>query len=733
MPRIIFTDKLMRSGGGHHLEYCLRLVEAFVAQGYEPVFLANREFKGARPPGLKAVIEFDFNRVILGQEMRAKRKLEREKDRRRHTRRMRERFYFSRLGIAHLALNEMRRGASLQSERGLIVGAFLIGAAALAVRLIGLVVWVMTWPYRVAMRGLQWLSARGRRTRLANALRARWEVLTARLAVKEPLRLLRAVLQSRDGPEQALVASIGRALTRLEPTENDIIFCTTTVVSDLNIYLKVLEAFPRTRKLHWNFVFREPIFLNQGPSYVVGQNQRSLRTRLISFDSRKDVRTGWWVDTDELAEQYSHLGVFQFQALPIPMPKALSDFVDDPLPDDRPLTIGYLGDARPEKGYCDLSNAMRDLSATHRYWLRQLYRMADLDESEARALLLPNRPSPDARDAMLKRRTAHRYEIDRAKLRSDPTDNLKHAPRFAMLAQSNFNVPDGIDQTRSERYRLMAQDDVGVKLILSPPSSAEYVANVRRSDLFMLNYRHPLYHAGSSGVFAEAIMAGRPVLVSDDTWGGRRLRTSLEYVTHLKQLTVDHQSIEIEIAASKHSSYGLTWRVLPRTVSHLVSVCDFAQRAVTDQLAWVAEFRTVDGTVILRRRLLCSRQGAAVAIVEVPEQAVLVRSRIERLNPLLQPSDWSVRTFGLDLRAFDAPLAAVGMVVSDPEEIAPALAEIGRHYAHYRQGAASFARSWAAENDANLLAKQVVDHARDLLLPAAPEPAAEPKLLDNAA
>jgi len=733
MPRVIFTDKLIRSGGGHNLEYCLRLVEAFGARGYEPVFLVNREFKGKRPPNLKPVIAFDFNRVVLGQEARAKKKAARDQAKRLSKRRMRERFYFSWLGIGHLALNEMRRGRLVKAtDRNMMLAAFLVGSAAFGVRFLGLIAWILTWPVRVLARLARKVIGRFGRSRVAHGLRARWDLLRARLGVKEPLRILRAVLQSQDKSEQALVASIGKALSALQPTAEDIVFCTTTVSSDLNVYLKVLERFPKTRRAHWNFIFREPIFFNQGPSYVVDQVQRGLRTKLIAFETMKDVRTGWWVDTEELAEQYTHLGVFDFGALPIPMPAILSTFASDPTPAEGPLNIGYLGDARPEKGYGDLSGAMRDLAAVHRHHLHQLYKLADLDEGEARTLAQPDRPSNSARGAMMKRRIAHRYALERALLRTSGINPLKDAPRFTMLAQSNFNVPEGVPLTQAERYRLMAQDDIGVQIILTPPSSEEYVQNVRRSDLFMLNYRHPAYHAGSSGVFAEAAMAGRPALVSDDTWGGRRLRTAPEFIAHLKQLAEEREIVDLEITQPKHPSYGVAWRILPKAVTHLVTVCDFAEREVTDQLAWVAEFQTASGAEIRRRRLLCSRQGVAAAIVEAPEGAVLVRFRIERLNPLLQVDAWSIRTVGVDMREFDRPLAAVGMVVSDSEEIAPALADIGRHYAHYRATAASFSKAWGAENDARLLADKVIAHVRGEPIQEAVEPQ-EPPVLNSAA
>jgi hypothetical protein len=713
MPRIIFTDKLMRSGHGHHLEYCLRLVGAFAAKGYQAVFLANRDFKGARPPGLRPVIAFDFNRVILGQEERAKRKLQKQKTKRLRNRQMRERFHLSPPGIAHLAINEMRRGAQMKSgDRALMFGAFLFGSAALAMRILAVTAWVATWPVRVTARILRRIGGRLARTSLAAGLKARFALLGARLGVKEPLRLLRILLVSRNPTEETLVKSLGRAISNLSPTADDIILCTTTVQSDLKIYLEVLKRYPRARIPHWHFVFREPIFLNQGPGYVIGQDQRGLRTSLIAFEAMKDVRSGWWVDTVELAEQYSHLGVFEFGALPIPMPDVLSSFVEDPLPRDRPLTIGYLGDARQEKGYPQLSSAMRDLAARKRHWLNRIGRLADLADEEARALALPNRPTADSRGAMLKRRTSFQYQLERKRIEIDPIDTLQGAPRFAMLAQSNFNVPEGTSQTRAERYRLMAQDDIGVELILKPPTSAEYVENVRRTDLFMLNYRHPLYHAGSSGVFAEAMMAGRPTVVSDDTWGGRRLRSSPQYISHLKGLIADRASFEIKVSPIEHASDGVAWRVLPAKISHVASICEFDFSAVTDQLAWIAEFRTAEGKELVRRRLLCNREGAAAAIIAVPPGAAMVRSRVERLNPQLLPSGWNMKSFGLDLRTFDVPLSAVGVVVSEDDEIAPALAEIGRHYAHYRTSAQSFAVAWAQENDAALLAEKVVGHAR---------------------
>ena len=714
MPRIIFTDKLMRSGHGHHLEYCLRLVEAFSSQGYEAAFLANRDFKGVRPPGLKPVIAFDFNHVILGQERRAKRKLERQQAKERRKRQLLARFHLSSLGLAHLALNEMRRGATIRpGDRALLFGAFLFGSVALAVRMLAVLAWIASWPIRVSLRLMRRLVGRLRRTRLAAGLNARFAVLRARLGVKEPLRLLRTLLQSSSGAEEALVKSLGRAISAMNPSSDDIILCTTTVQSDLKTYLEVLERYPKARIPHWHFVFREPIFMNQGPGYVIGQDQRGLRTKLIAFGALKNVRTGWWVDTVELAEQYTHLGVFEFGALPIPLPAALSDFVDHSAPSEGPLTIGYLGDARSEKGYPQLSNAMRDLTARKRHWLNRLVRLADLEEEEARALASPDRMPTDNRGAMLKRRSSFHYQMCRKRIEVEPVDVFQDTPRFAMLAQSNFNVPEGTDQTRSERYRLMAQNDIGVEIILTPPTSAEYVENVGRCDLFMLNYRHPLYHAGSSGVFAEAIMAGRPVVVSDDTWGGRRLRSAPEYIAHLQALTEARALFEIKVAPLDHVSYGLAWRVLPSMTSHLTAVCQFETREITDQLAWIADFRIQDGTTISRRRLLCSREGAAAAIIAVPDGATLVRSRVERLNPQLRPPDWSLRSFGLNLREFDSPLSAVGVVVSEESEVAPALAEIGRHYPHYRATAAKFARSWAEENDAALLAQRVVAHARE--------------------
>ncbi|HWB07599.1 MAG TPA: glycosyltransferase [Pirellulales bacterium] len=229
------------------------------------------------------------------------------------------------------------------------------------------------------------------------------------------------------------------------------------------------------------------------------------RRHFEQFASRSSGRqVFFYTDTEPLTAEYNRLGRVSFCTLPIPIANS-----------DRPpggeigrggglRHVVYLGDARTEKGY---------------HWLPRLV-------SDAKAAGLP--------------------------------------VRFTF--QSNFNVPGGEPAAAEARAELASlPTDFGVTLLTEPLSSQGYLRLLLAADVVVIPYDAAAYKARSSGVFAEALAAGKPVIVPEGTWMAGELRRAggesgviyrdaRELAGHLARIVCDYDHYR----AAAHD-YSRTW------------------------------------------------------------------------------------------------------------------------------------------------------------------------------
>ncbi len=64
----------------------------------------------------------------------------------------------------------------------------------------------------------------------------------------------------------------------------------------------------------------------------------------------------------------------------------------------------------------------------------------------------------------------------------------------------------------------------GVERIDRPLADSEYVERLGRSDVVVLPYHLDLYEQRTSGIFCEARVAGKPVIATENSWAGDRVR-----------------------------------------------------------------------------------------------------------------------------------------------------------------------------------------------------------------
>ena len=96
----------------------------------------------------------------------------------------------------------------------------------------------------------------------------------------------------------------------------------------------------------------------------------------------------------------------------------------------------------------------------------------------------------------------------------------------------------------------------GVELIDGPFDSETYANYINNSDIILIPYNAKNYFARSSGIFAESLYAGVPVIYPLKSWMGRELiRGNLEYSKKIKSM-FEKQSTWISILKDENNIFS---------------------------------------------------------------------------------------------------------------------------------------------------------------------------------
>ena len=199
------------------------------------------------------------------------------------------------------------------------------------------------------------------------------------------------------------------------------------------------------------------LLLRYDPSYMLDDiaSFRPMFERVAnSHQLRRAVR--FHADTEALAQAFSRLILLPVSCLPIPFDQRhLRARPNERRPADK-LVVAYLGDARLEKGYGQLPEA---IAALRRHVL----------------------PRP-----------------------------------VAFIIQSNFNTPEGETGMLAAREALSAMAEV--EILYEPLHGQDYYARLAEADAILLPYDPKRYVARSSGILIEALAYGKPILTSAKSW-----------------------------------------------------------------------------------------------------------------------------------------------------------------------------------------------------------------------
>jgi len=173
-----------------------------------------------------------------------------------------------------------------------------------------------------------------------------------------------------------------------------------------------------------------------------------------------DAPLYFYTDTPQLSAQYKVLSDLDFKPLPVPVPWDASSNVQTAGGQNKPITIAYVGDVRDEKGYQFYPALVQGL------WSDYL-----------------------------------RTGKVRFCLQSNFADNLAVSRESAVAQSFLRSLPDTM-----------------VRHVKGPLDSAGYKALIDEADIILLTYKPEHYMARSSGIFIEALKAGKAVLMPSTTW-----------------------------------------------------------------------------------------------------------------------------------------------------------------------------------------------------------------------
>jgi len=467
-----------------------------------------------------------------------------------------------------------------------------------------------------------------------------------------------------------------RLADKVHLEEDDIVLLPTMSTVEMLGLLIAFNKNPRLLRASWHLVFRRSPYQGEGQDYIQQSDALlPLQNSFLRFANSLREQGGkvyFYTDSEELTNQYNRLGIVRFQTLPIPHTRP---FLKRSELGSYPLRIIYLGDARTEKGYYHLPRIVGDL------W----------------------------------------------------SDYVKTG-RVVFIIQSNYNISQGEPKVIVARSQLECYPHDKVVLIKEPLSSEEYQNLLLSADINLLLYDRTAYYARSSGIFAESLSLGIPVIVPAGTWMARQLvgeiyryheslrqtmkvlkfrsGHELEWRTHLRPELNPFVEGKLTFGGEETPSY--CWLAVPKLATHLLITFMFPENQQgASIMLWIAQHNNKGQLLSSRGFIVDQDYTKRVASAFVSLKKGVVKIWLGFWNALggysISISDIQIEFLSAYESSQQVPMSVVGLIYTDPDEISDLLREMIDNYAHYRKTAEMFAPRWFEKHNARHLVTKLLD------------------------
>lgn len=660
MRKFILIDQSIQDAGGHHLEYALRVLKAAKSAGFQSILGTHKKCGIFRSEYVDVVDNafthtfWENHHAEFAVPKRRKWRLLDAIEARKNQ--LIHELMSSSVGFSYVAAAQGLSLRDIFSRYGMVTSGKRLSSGTI---LIGY------WLYRLEKIQKGVTKRIGRLLHTTEKVRRSAGMVFGGLAglIFWPIGLLYLLIRFNrvygyaDIYTAQFAQDIQRLLIRISASEGDIIFIPTLG----NIEL-IGSGFCAVRlpvqNLGWHFLFRRNVFKGRELSYQA-QIEEQFKTPQAFFAYKLNASNqlvNFYTDTNALTEQYNRLGAFKFTTLPIPLDESIKRARRN---GERPANITYLGDARDEKGFHLLARLVGDLRA------------AGYTESQIQFTL-----------------------------------------------QSNFNVPEGEPRSRIAKAQLSAESPDLVHLVEGPLESEHYASLINNSDVLLIPYDSNNYYARSSGIFAEALVAGIPVVAADKSWMSQELfdlnqsyyRTLFESTRILHTTFLDNPSTHSNLVVRPRSGRDWCWLLVAVT-----------QRTRLPGAYLHVRWRTHPYTILKADKgLSCFRQinvdlrsTSAYGLMRLPmKERILLEFQVDggigNVLPLAK-----YEAFGLSLSVHEldmernVPFFYACPLYSLEEDFSTAVIEVLENYEQYSKHSLALSKTWKDFHNSEVLVKML--------------------------
>jgi hypothetical protein len=658
--KFVLIDQSIKNSGGHHLEYALRVLKAAKEQGLETILAVNKKCDPIQSEYVDRV-EHLFSHTFWENVIKYKgERLTRHSSFLNLLKEKKDRvlydLLYSQSGMIYNAL----RNQPTKTMVGKYAGRNEVGSiGVIKIMLIKTLLIILQSFKAVAVRANNLINKFGNFGRLLKRT-----CLLLLVLLFSPLLLLYLI------PQFFILTKVSQKystqfkremqvlLENCQIDTEDIIFVPTLAETELLGLLELshISSLPLPA---FHLLFRRNLFQGREPAFA-SQFEDVQESRIVLNRFEREKGQGvyhFYTDTEHLTNQYNSLGAMTFQTLPIPHDETLNK--EKTVVDDTPLLISSIGDARTEKGFQHLPKLISDLEAK----------------------------------GIDKQRVKYQF-------------------------QSNFNVPEGEPAPRVAKAMLSNYPEDYVQLLEGPFDSEKYTSLVNSSDILLIPYDKNNYYARSSGILAEALVAGVPVVVPSGTWMSsafayeqqKYLEQEFNQAGNLKS-SLNFPYVNVCIPNGVASVIiELEWNRLEKGIH----CCLQLQRLIPSndnrhQEMWNNENSdTVISEPLTNKTyslLRINQQGCYRLSLSIDNSLESISDSQALLSHIKNVTIKGVET--------DIPASVIATTYTDVDRLSDAVSELVNHYPHYLNTALTFKKSWSIEHSSKNLVHQLANKFSD--------------------
>lgn len=436
-----------------------------------------------------------------------------------------------------------------------------------------------------------------------------------------------------------------KALNIIKPSKNDIIFLPTVSVNDLSAIYKVLNQNRNDIAQHctWHIVLRRNIYKRIENKNTLDTNE-ALKLKKILERFCKHTNVYFYTDTEELTQEYNSLDVVEFTTLPIPINHEIMPFAYVP---KKELNVAYLGDARSEKGFQHLPMIIKRLNDKHNY-----------------------------------------------------TNLIK----FTVQANFGFKSIKGNEKIVETKKLLNKCNNINLSIIDTALSSREYCELLKNVDIALFPYEKENYYSRSSGIFAECLAAGIPVIAPTGTWMARQIEKKIRiYQNDLLKTDLKKEVIYEEKFVNNQLNIN---KLEIKNKVDGISI-EFNNKKI-DYINVFLKFYKENKQFLSKRHFQyeCKEDlDEMPPIIRIPRDTTLLNIEVNSINDIKISS-----VVGIS----DLPISIIGSLYNEMPEIIDSIDEVIRYYDHYRRTAMKFSNNWRKLNCGNNILNIIEENIKEI-------------------